>query len=61
MLLDHRLISSKLFLNHIDTTPNVDYFTREELRKIVRDFKQKIASGEDNEVSLEFLVAHEEV
>ena len=48
------LISSNIFYAFVDTTPNVDYFTRDELRKIVREFKQKIASGEDNEVSLKF-------
>ena len=48
------LISSNKFFAFIDTTPNVDYFTRDELRKVVREFKQKIASGEDNEVSLKF-------
>ena len=34
----------------IDTTPNVDYFTRDEIKKVVRSFKELVASG-DSEVS----------
>ena len=35
----------------IDTTPNVDYFTREELREVVRKFKDAQANGGLDEVS----------
>ena len=34
-----------------DTTPNVDYFTREELRDVVRKFKVAAATGGLDEVS----------
>ena len=36
----------------IDTTPNVDYFTRDEIKKIVREFKQKIADDGDMDVRI---------
>jgi len=32
----------------IDTTPNVDYFTRDEIKKIVRSFKEAIANGNES-------------
>ena len=34
-----------------DTTPNVDYFTRDEIRSVVKDFKTKVAAGEADAVS----------
>ena len=34
-----------------DTTPNVDYFTREEIRGVVRGFKEAVAAGALNEMS----------
>ena len=34
-----------------DTTPNVDYFTREEVKTMVREFKEKCESGELDRVS----------
>ena len=35
----------------IDTTPNVDYFTRDEVKKMVREFKEKCEAGELDRVS----------
>ena len=35
----------------LDTTPNVDYFTRDEIKKMVREFKEQLASGELSSVS----------
>ena len=35
----------------LDTTPNVDYFTREEIRKLVKDFKTKCSEGQLDAVS----------
>ena len=37
--------------SHSDTTPNVDYFTRDEVKKMVRDFKEKCEAGELDRVS----------
>ena len=34
-----------------DTTPNVDHFTREELRDLIRTFKDEMSSGNLDEVS----------
>ena len=31
-----------------DTTPNVDYFTRDDLKQSVRDFKDHINNAEDD-------------
>ena len=35
----------------LDTTPNVDYFTRDEIKKIVKSFKEAVSQGQLNEVS----------
>ena len=35
----------------IDTTPNVDYFTRDEIKTMVREFKEKCETGELDRVS----------
>lgn len=32
-----------------NTTPNVDYFTREEIKAMVKSFKEQVASGELND------------
>mmetsp|Transcript_2691 Transcript_2691/g.3676 ORF Transcript_2691/g.3676 Transcript_2691/m.3676 type:complete len:170 (+) Transcript_2691:47-556(+) len=34
-----------------NTTPNVDYFTRDEVKKMVRDFKEKCEAGELDRVA----------
>ena len=34
-----------------DTTPNVDYFTKDEVKKMVREFKEKCETGELDRVS----------
>lgn len=36
---------------HADTTPNVDYFTRDEIKSMVREFKEKCKTGELDRVS----------
>jgi len=38
-------------LSVLDTTPNVDYFTREEIKTMVKSFKEQVASGDLNDVS----------
>ena len=38
-------------LVNLDTTPNVDYFTRDEMKVCVREFKEKVAAGDLNDVS----------
>lgn len=35
----------------LDTTPNVDYFNREEVKELVRKFKDEFANGALDEVS----------
>ena len=35
----------------IDTQPNVDYFTREELKALVKQFKDDVNKGKLNDVS----------
>ena len=42
-----------LTLLAIDTQPNVDYFTRDELKKLVKKFKDDTAAGQLNDVSTE--------
>ena len=34
------------FIFFIDTTPNVDYFTKDEVKKMVLEFKEKCETGE---------------
>jgi hypothetical protein len=34
-----------------NTTPNVDYFTRDELKKVVREFKDHINTAEDDGIT----------
>ena len=44
-----RLVSAKsknFILNCIDATPNIDFFTREELKEIVQKFKEDINNGQ---------------
>lgn len=49
-----------VLISHIDTTPNVDYFTKEELRDLVRGFKEVMASsgGGLDEVSITSHLLH---
>ena len=35
------------FFSSVDTTPNVDYFTRDELRDLVKKFKDHMESGDE--------------
>lgn len=35
-----------------DTTPNVDYFSRDEIKSLVKKFKEAVADGNMNEVSI---------
>ena len=35
----------------VDTQPNVDYFTREELKTLVKQFKDDVNKGKLNDVS----------
>jgi len=39
------------YLTKLDTAPNVDYFTREELKAFVKKFKDDTHNGAFNEVS----------
>lgn len=41
-------------LSNLDTTPNVDYFSRDEVKSMVKKFKEAIAGGDMNEVSYHF-------
>jgi hypothetical protein len=34
------------YSNFLDATPNIDFFTREELKEIVEKFKHEINNGE---------------
>ena len=56
-LLDILILISKLNLwslisYNLDTQPNVDYFTRDELKKLVKKFKDDTANGQLNDVSI---------
>jgi len=42
---------SVLSIKILETTPNIDFFTREELRNVVRKFKQDVADGKLDDVS----------
>ena len=35
------------FFSSVDTTPNVDYFSRDELRDLVKKFKDHMESGDE--------------
>lgn len=38
-------------INFLESVPNIDFFTREELRSVVRKFKQDVADGKLDDVS----------
>ena len=47
----HRALAHTLHIRP-DTTPNVDYFNRDEIKSLVRKFKEMVADGGLDEVSV---------